>query len=221
MLLDASLHPALIARTAASTAVVGRNAGELANDAFNRFSGMPLLSDPTLDVRQYLEDLVSLAVNSARQAADLSAQAGETSRRARRGMIAVAGVGALGVLVGLAGFAAGRSSNVRLSAVHQEVMALQEMQRQTHEQLGELAASAAKQDAMIGVAQKIQEIVPSQLPPRLQSVSAPRVSHPPIRAAEPWPDARAPRPVAIQHTNAVVLPPFVIAIQRKLRAIFR
>jgi hypothetical protein len=41
---------------------------------------MALLSDPTLDIRRYLEELVTISVNSAQRVEELSLQACEASR---------------------------------------------------------------------------------------------------------------------------------------------
>src|SRR5262245_14668737 len=99
------------------------------------FPAMALLSDPTTDVRRYLEDLVSIAVTSAQQAEEVSAEAREASRKARRGMLVVAGFGALGILVGVAGFAASRNANVHLADLRDELAELQDMQREAQGQL--------------------------------------------------------------------------------------
>src|SRR5262245_10900484 len=65
--------------------------------------GMVLLPDPTLDVRQYFESLVRIAVASGLQAEDISTEARRANRQAPRSMAVFAGVGALGLLVGIAG----------------------------------------------------------------------------------------------------------------------
>jgi hypothetical protein len=85
------------------------------------FPAMALLSDPALDVRQYLEDLVRIAVGSAQQAEDVLLEAREANRKARRSMAVVASLGALGLLVGIAGFTAGRSAHIGLSEVRGEL----------------------------------------------------------------------------------------------------
>src|SRR5215468_7138713 len=79
------------------------------------FPTMALLSEPTTDIRQYLEDLVSIAVTSAQQAQEVASQASVASRKARRAMMVVASFGALGILVGVAGFAASRGANIQLA----------------------------------------------------------------------------------------------------------
>src|SRR5262245_24236363 len=103
------------------------------------FPPMALLADPTTDIRRYLEDLVSIAVSSAQQAEEVSAQAQAASRKARRGMLVVASFAALGVLVGVAGFAASRSANMKLAEVRGDLAELQDMHRAAQSQLAELA----------------------------------------------------------------------------------
>ena len=133
LLAAAEATPALIGRAKTAPAVANPRVAE-------SFAAMALLSDPALDVRQYLEDLVTIAVNSAQQAEDLAVQAREASRKARRGMAVVASIGALGLVVGVAGFAASRSANIRLAEVRGEVGALHEMQRQSQDQLADIAS---------------------------------------------------------------------------------
>jgi hypothetical protein len=45
---------------------------------------MALLSDPALDVRQYLENLVTIAVGSAREAEDTLFEVRKANKKARR-----------------------------------------------------------------------------------------------------------------------------------------
>ncbi len=66
MLAEAAVRPALISRANAPARLAPKRVAE-------PFPAMALLSDPALDIRQYLEDLVSIAVNSAQQAEDVSA----------------------------------------------------------------------------------------------------------------------------------------------------
>ena len=118
------------------------------------FAAMALLSDPALDVRRYLEDLVTIAVSSARQAEDLAVQAREASWKAQGGMAVVASIGALGLVVGIAGFAASRSANIRLAEVRGEVAALHEMQRESQDQLAEIASRTSDQRDAVEVTQQ-------------------------------------------------------------------
>jgi hypothetical protein len=78
---------------------------------------MALLSDPILDVRQYLEDLVRIAVGSARQAEDMSLEARKANRNTQRSMVVAVSCGVLGLIVGIAGFTASRSARDELSTL--------------------------------------------------------------------------------------------------------
>jgi hypothetical protein len=93
-----------------------------------------------MDVREYLEDLVRIAVGSARHAEDMLVHAREASSKTSRGPALIVGVGALGLLVGIAGFAASRSAEVSLSLIRGEVSALRDMQQQAQHQLADIAA---------------------------------------------------------------------------------
>jgi hypothetical protein len=85
---------------------------------------MALLSDPAVDVRQYLENLVTIAIGSAREAEDTLLEVRKANRKTRRRIALVASFGAVGLMVGIAGFAGSRSTNERLSEVRNEVVAL-------------------------------------------------------------------------------------------------
>ena len=91
------------------------------------FPAMALLSDPALDIRQYLEDLVTIAVGSAQQTENMLVEVHKINRKARQRIAVFASFGALGLMVGIAGFTAGRSANVRLSEVRDEVSAFQKI----------------------------------------------------------------------------------------------
>ena len=126
------LGPALINRSDPASAVIkgGVERSRLAPRA--AFPAMALLSDPTLDIRRYLEELVTISVNSAQRVEEVSLQACEASRKARRGMLARRMPRCTRSHRGRRGFAASRGANVRLSEVRKELGALQEMQRQAH-----------------------------------------------------------------------------------------
>src|SRR5262249_30514672 len=144
-----------------------------------------------LDINQsqYLEDLVSIAVSSARQAEDVASQAHKACTKTRRWILALASFGALGLLVGVAGFAASRNSSVKLSEVRQEMVALQDMQRQASLQLANITSRAATDDRAVdgsrsddaATAQTLQSTVPVPKQP---------VALPAIRYAKPWPNSR-------------------------------
>ena len=126
------------------------------------FPAMALLSEPALDIRQYLEDLVTIAVGSAQQARDMLIEARKVNRTARRRVAVVASFGALGLIVGIAGLAAGRSANVRLSEVREEVGALQKLGQDIaslrQQRKAEEAAFARQQAAREALLQQIADL---------------------------------------------------------------
>jgi hypothetical protein len=208
LLADAQASPALISRSEPAREPEPPRAA---------FPAMSLLSDPTLDIRHYLEELVRIAVNSAQRVEDVSTQACEASRKARRGMVAVACLGALGLIVGVGGFAASRGANVRLSEVRKELGALQEMQREAQYQLAGITLRQSDQRVDVKPADLANVTPQAAAPPA--PVVAPPVFQPPIRASEPWPDSRKPVPrPAVAHSRPAVVPRFLADIQRNLRA---
>ena len=222
LLAEAAASPALVSRTGAPAKLTPKPPAD-------RFPTMALLSDPALDIQQYLEDLVSIAVKSAQQAEDVSLQAQDASKRARRGMAVVAGLGAVGLLVGAAGFAASRSSNIRLSELRDQVGTLQDMQRDAQQQLGDIATRAAateQRDAEDATPRS--SIAPAAVVAQPLSPPTPATQRTPRYYSEPWPDSRSqPRQGAavqvapVGHRQAVVVPQFFADISHNLRAIFR
>jgi hypothetical protein len=208
LLQNARADPGLIGR-GGTVATVGETRPKALPDTdLARFSPMSLLSDPTFDVRQYLEDLVSIAVTSAQQAEEVSLKAQEASRKARRTMAFVATLGTIGLLVGVAGFAAERTAVTRLAQVSSEVRQLQDMQRSTEGELAVIAAVTAERHATSTQAAAPAPVAPNPRRP------APTVWRTPIPHSDPWPASPSPtRRISTVH-NQVVLPPF-------LRALFR
>jgi hypothetical protein len=68
----------------------------------------PPHTDDASDQSAYLEELVSIAVASARQAEDAAREARATGTAARRRMFAISAFGAIGILTGIAGIAGTR-----------------------------------------------------------------------------------------------------------------
>jgi hypothetical protein len=153
------------------------------------FPAVALLSDPAVDVREYLEDLVRIAVGSARQAEDMLVHAREASSKASQGLALIAGVGALGLLVGIAGFTASRSTNISLSQVRGEVSALRDMQQQAQDQLADIAARAPDH----------RDVAEDRSQPRIAPAA---IVVPPPSAPiplQPWPNSRPPQRVHWWH----------------------
>jgi hypothetical protein len=116
LLAAAETHSALIRRYKPST-------------ARSRVREAVLLSDSTLDVRQYFEGLVSNAVASGQQAEDVTfiSEVPRANRKARLSIAVFAGVGAVGLLVGIAGYNANRSAGPGVSEAHDEVNAVRDL----------------------------------------------------------------------------------------------
>jgi cell division protein FtsB len=178
LLAHAGAHPELIARRGS---VISR-----AKEPHTRFPALALLSDPVLDVQPYLEDLVSIAVSAAQRADELSAEARRTSRKVRRQMLVVGCIGALGLLIGVAGLAAGSSSDARLAQLRDEMALLQDEQRQAQQQIAALNGSQA-----LGL-QTVQPPIATQIADRA-SPPSPAFKPPNIRYyTQPWPDSVQP-----------------------------
>jgi hypothetical protein len=102
-----------------------------------------------LDIRQYLENLVRIAVDSAQQAEQMSLETRKANRKARRSMAVVTSFGALGLMVGAAAFVVSRGANVWLSEFRDEVSAGQNITSQQQRKEEEaLARQKADQQAM-------------------------------------------------------------------------
>lgn len=222
LLAEAQARPELIARGSTSPTVTPKaRVAEKARIA-EPFPALALLSDPAVDIRQYLEDLVSIAITSAQQAEDVSARAQEASRKARRSMAIVASFGALGLVIGAAGFAASRSSNIRLSDVREQVGVLQDMQRQAQDQLADIAARTVDQHEAVEATRQ-PSIAPAAVVTQAPLPPTPSVRQQPQgQYYQPWPDSRPqPRRTQAMRGAPVVMPQFVADIQRNFRAIFR
>jgi hypothetical protein len=124
-------------------------------------SGSPLtlLASSDRATKQYLEDLVSIAVASAERADDVLNQANATRRKANRAVWAFASVAAVGVVVGTVGIVSssrsGNATDGKLTEIASEVRSLGAQQEQNNHQLAvvqsdvsvEHEAAAAIQEA--------------------------------------------------------------------------
>ena len=111
-------------------------------------SGSPLtlLSNSDRATKQYLEDLVSIAVASAERADDVLNQANATRRKANRAVWAFASVAAVGVVVGSVGIVSSRSGNAtdgKLTEIASEVRSLGAQQELTNHQLAVVRSDVA------------------------------------------------------------------------------
>jgi len=188
LLAEAKSCPALVHRSRDPSTVTKGRSGR-------SFPAMALLSEPALDIRQYLEDLVTIAVGSAQQARHMLIEARKVNRTARRRVAVVASFGALGLIVGIAGLAAGRSANVRLSEVREEVGALQKLGQDIaslqQQRKAEEAAFARQQAAREALLQQIADL--QQQAASLRDQVA-RGSHDVNTVVKPSPSIEALRP---------------------------
>jgi hypothetical protein len=189
-------------------------------------SPLTLLSNSDRATKQYLEDLVSIAVASAERADDVLNQANATRRRANRAVWAFASVAAVGVVVGSVGLVSSRSGNAtdgKLTEIASEVRSLGAQQELTNHQLAvvrsdvsdEHEATAAIQDAATPArpdpATSNAETVPQEAP---APQSQPNVAAPvnPVQQAtyssSVWPQRSRQQPNTYsapwpQHTQSV------------------
>lgn len=157
-----------------------------------RFPALALLSDPGLDVRPYLEHLVSMAAAAAQRSEALAQQARRRSRNARRQMLAIGCLGAMALLIGVSGFIASRNSDARLAHLRSQFAALAERQHQAQVEIAALAARKSETRAAAASA-------PGQEGSVTPIATGPAMRVPGIRYyAQPWPDSRSiPRPGTI------------------------
>jgi len=211
LLAHAMDNPELISRS---------SAGLLATRAAPPFPALALLSDPTLDAQQYLEELVSLAAASAQEAAEVADHARAVRTKARRGMLVFASLGALGVLAGAAGLAARGGADTKLEEVQSQVTSLRDQQRQLEDQLARATEQA--REARPTVTPATVTVTPAVVPP---SIATPRFVpvQPVVRSSQAWPDSRPPARhwSATQPRQTVVVPRFFADLERNFRNIFR
>jgi len=208
LLAHAAVSPELIRRSA-PLAEVHATSHEVQSA---QFPTLALLYNPTLDVQPYLDDLVSLAVDAAERAEALSVQARQASRRARRESLVVGCFGALGLLIGVTGFAARSSSDAKLAEVSNQVALLQDQQRQAQEQI----AAFRTQPTGPQTPQSVVATGGTGSPP-------PAFRPPSIRYyAQPWPDSSPnSRQVSATRNSQRAGPYFFSGVEREIHAIFR
>jgi hypothetical protein len=176
LLAEAEACPALIMRSAPVGVGVETQA--------ERLPTLALLSEPALDVRPYLEHLVSLAAASARRSELLAEQARRLSRNARRQMLAACCMSLLAVLFGVVGFFDGRNQNTGRAQLRSQTNVLAAQQQHAP---NEIAASAAQPSDTRATETNSQRVVAPAAP---RSV-APQLQAPSIRYfAQPWPDSQ-------------------------------
>jgi hypothetical protein len=138
------------------------------DDMFNRIEALPelqreseairrepYLSPPVVRAAEVasnedLEELVSIALASAQDAEDVSREAAEASRKARRGMFVAVGVAALGIVIATAGTISARlfsADTSQMADIAKEVRALDALQHHIDSQLAEMHPTPSVQEA--------------------------------------------------------------------------
>ena len=126
-------------------------------------SPFTLLSNSDRATRQYLEDLVSIAVASAERADDGLLQAKATRWTANRAVWAFASVAAVGVVVGAAGVVSSRSGNEtggRIPEIAGEVRSLGAQQQLTNHQLADVRSDVTGEHEAVAAVQ--QTVTPAR-----------------------------------------------------------
>jgi hypothetical protein len=153
-------------------------------------SPLTLLSNSDRATRQYLEDLVSIAVASAERADDVLNLANATGRKANRAIWAFASVATVGVVVAAAAVVSSRSGNAtdgRFTEIAREVRSLGTQQELTSHQLAALRTYVTDEH---GAVEAIQQ-TPTPLRPdaaRPQAGPEPQV----VAVPQPQPVATVP-----------------------------
>jgi hypothetical protein len=202
-------------------------------------SPLMLLSNADPATRQYLEDLVSIAVASSERADDVLREAYEARQQAKRATWAFASIAAIGVMAGVAGVIGkyhGYAVDNRLSEIVGEVRSLGEQQQQASQQLAAVRsdiaevhqAAAAPQPTAEARPENTQgatvvETRPATAAQPSQPVVATAVS--PLQSAtysSPWPVYPQPvRPTWYHQQRRATVPHFLIVFQQNLHALFR
>jgi hypothetical protein len=179
---------------------------------------------------QHLEDLVSIAVSSAQEADHALQLAQAASRKANRRMWAFAGVGALGMMTGIAGIVDNHLNTAvdqKLTEISSEVQALDEQQHQTSNRLayvasqvadGQEAAASAQQTTVAEAATPATSVQPTQ-PYLVSPVDTPQYTN--YYSSPQQTNLPPTRRTWTTHHRQAVVPNFVVVIQRNIRGLFR
>jgi hypothetical protein len=177
------------------------------DDMFNRIEALPELRRDSKPIRlephvssrpvpaaavasnEDLEELVAIALTSAQDAEDVSREAKEASRKARRGMFVAVGLAIVGVAAAGATVVAVRQSaadSQQMAEIARQVQALNELQQHINDQLAEIHTAVPVQEASAAPARPAQQASIAPPPP---PVLAPLKSTPvrvlPAEAAAP------------------------------------
>jgi hypothetical protein len=168
MLQRASGDPTLVKRSRSQAKSVQLQTKLLPAEQHESGSPLTLLFNSDLATRQYLEDLVSIAVASAERADDVLNLANATGRKANRAMWAFASVATVGVVVAAVGVVSSRSGNAtggRLTEIAGEVRSLGAQQELTSHQLAAVRSDVTDEH------EAVEAIQQTATPPRLDAAS--------------------------------------------------
>jgi hypothetical protein len=169
-----------------------------------------LPADRVLAINVQFEELTSVVVESAGQAEEALRLAHAATRSARRGMAVFAGIGVLGIVVGVAGTAKTDHRGAADTA-QREIAA---GGHDTPAQQGETVQVTATETA--------GSVVPAGTTEPPAPISPPPVYHGPIGTAAPWQAYRPPvRRIATEGTRPPAAARFVATIRRDVRAFFQ
>ena len=136
--------------------LLGRARPETAGPLIEAAEQPIALPDTSCSVSEYLENLVMIAVESARDAEATYQEACKTNRRSRKRELVAAGFCVVGVLAGVTGVVTARlhaGAEAQLAAVTATVESLDARQHQTNGRLAELRANVDTAAQMQSVSQ--------------------------------------------------------------------
>jgi hypothetical protein len=201
---------------------------------------MQLMATAPLDFSHQLEDLVSIAVASARQAEDASQLAHQASSAARRSMAVVVGSGVLGILLAvgvIAGTYLHRGAGIIMAATDAVGADLppdsppRPMDGQSPASPPQMpmtppaTVSGSATDALSPAKAPAGMLIPTaSAQPAVHSTIVPPVYHaPPAGYSARWPSNNPPSRNYYRGASGgrVVYPPFFLALRRDINGLFR
>jgi hypothetical protein len=111
---------------------------------------LPLPPAAEVASNEELEELVAIALTSAHEAEDVSWQANEASRKARRGMAVAVGLAVLGIAIAGTAAVSARlygTDDQQIAQIAGQVQAMDDLQHHIDQQLAEIHAQGTVQEA--------------------------------------------------------------------------
>jgi hypothetical protein len=189
---------------------------------------LELLAAAPFEAERQLENLVSIAVTSAQQAEDACQEARVASRAARRGVAVMAGVGTLGVLVGIAAIAdqhlRGNANQAVASAEisNTAVPVAPPLPQPPPSDAAGTAGNTPESPQPVTTAGS-NLLIPAASAEPVTRVIVPPVYHGPVSGhATPWPTGRQVNYTASAPTgHRVVVPRIFVSLRRDIGALLR